>query len=178
MQEVWHHRLLRLNSSYGGVITIPHPNTDTHVCMHTRTCAHTHTRTHTHTVEHMHAHERTHTHEHTHTHTHIDLLQGRLETVGSVRSKRQKSCRAVTRRKAKFEHVTQRKGYCSMQRGRWKNRLLQLWMPTAGLQILLTGKSINFLRQVCQDRTPTRGRDLAMNMDMKHGESFSPLVHL
>ena len=54
-----------------------------------------------------------------------------------------------------------------------------LWMHTVSwLQILLTGKSINFLRQVCQDRTPTQGRDLAMNMDMTRGESFNLCDHL
>ncbi|XP_070173338.1 gamma-tubulin complex component 3-like isoform X2 [Littorina saxatilis] len=39
-------------------------------------------------------------------------------------------------------------------------------------RILLTGKSINFLRQVCQDRTAIRGRDSAMNTDIKHGQSM------
>ncbi|KAH3813588.1 hypothetical protein DPMN_142049 [Dreissena polymorpha] len=36
-------------------------------------------------------------------------------------------------------------------------------------RILLTGKSINFLRQVCQDRTPTKGREVAMAIDMSQG---------
>lgn len=39
-------------------------------------------------------------------------------------------------------------------------------------RILLTGKSINFLRQVCQDRTPIRGRDAAMAVDMKQAQSM------
>ncbi|XP_052801228.1 gamma-tubulin complex component 3 homolog isoform X1 [Mya arenaria] len=37
-------------------------------------------------------------------------------------------------------------------------------------RILLTGKSINFLRQVCQDRTPTPGREVAMAFDMSQAE--------
>ncbi|KAL5004454.1 hypothetical protein ScPMuIL_017910 [Solemya velum] len=36
-------------------------------------------------------------------------------------------------------------------------------------KILLTGKSINFLRQVCQDRTPTKGREIAMATDNHQG---------
>ncbi|XP_021351512.1 gamma-tubulin complex component 3-like [Mizuhopecten yessoensis] len=40
-------------------------------------------------------------------------------------------------------------------------------------RILNTGKSINYLRQVCQDRTPTKGREVAMIMDnTKAGEMF------
>ena len=37
-------------------------------------------------------------------------------------------------------------------------------------QILLTGKSINYLRQVCQDRTPTKSREAASTLDMSQGE--------
>ncbi|GFO47439.1 gamma-tubulin complex component [Plakobranchus ocellatus] len=33
-------------------------------------------------------------------------------------------------------------------------------------RILLTGKSINFLRQVCEDRTPIKGREVAMKLDL------------
>ncbi|KAL8625039.1 hypothetical protein ACOMHN_012048 [Nucella lapillus] len=39
-------------------------------------------------------------------------------------------------------------------------------------RISLTGKSINFLRQVCQDRTPIMGRDAAMSVDSKHAQSM------
>lgn len=39
-------------------------------------------------------------------------------------------------------------------------------------RILLTGKSINFLRQVCQDRTSIRGREAAMAVDMKQAQSM------
>ncbi|KAJ8309894.1 hypothetical protein KUTeg_011759 [Tegillarca granosa] len=38
--------------------------------------------------------------------------------------------------------------------------------PEQANRILLSGKSINYLRQVCQDRTPTKGREAAMKMDM------------
>ncbi|XP_053403084.1 gamma-tubulin complex component 3-like [Mercenaria mercenaria] len=37
-------------------------------------------------------------------------------------------------------------------------------------RILLTGKSINYLRQVCQDRSPTKGREAAMALDMSQAE--------
>ncbi|KAK3602163.1 hypothetical protein CHS0354_029168 [Potamilus streckersoni] len=37
-------------------------------------------------------------------------------------------------------------------------------------KILKTGKSINYLRQVCQDRTPIKGREAAMNMDMSQAQ--------
>ncbi|XP_064615668.1 gamma-tubulin complex component 3 homolog [Liolophura sinensis] len=36
-------------------------------------------------------------------------------------------------------------------------------------RILLTGKSINFLKEVCHDRTAIVGREDAMNMDMEEG---------
>ncbi|KAH9512398.1 Gamma-tubulin complex component 3 [Bulinus truncatus] len=39
-------------------------------------------------------------------------------------------------------------------------------------RILLTGKSINFLRQVCEDRTPTKGREVAMNLDLTQAASM------
>ncbi|XP_059168560.1 gamma-tubulin complex component 3 homolog [Physella acuta] len=39
-------------------------------------------------------------------------------------------------------------------------------------RILLTGKSINFLRQVCEDRTPTQGREVAMNLDLTQAASM------
>ncbi|KAI8743613.1 gamma-tubulin complex component 3 homolog [Biomphalaria glabrata] len=39
-------------------------------------------------------------------------------------------------------------------------------------RILLTGKSINFLRQVCEDRTPTKGREVAMNLDLTQASSM------
>ncbi|XP_041358285.1 gamma-tubulin complex component 3 homolog [Gigantopelta aegis] len=39
-------------------------------------------------------------------------------------------------------------------------------------RILLTGKSINFLRQVCQDRTPTKGREVAMTFDVSQAETM------
>lgn len=37
-------------------------------------------------------------------------------------------------------------------------------------RILLTGKSINYLRQVCQDRSPTTGWEAAMSVDMTQAE--------
>ncbi|KAK3095374.1 hypothetical protein FSP39_013926 [Pinctada imbricata] len=37
-------------------------------------------------------------------------------------------------------------------------------------RILLTGKSINFLRQLCQDRTPTSGLEVAMTLDMTNAD--------
>ena len=71
----------------------------------------------------MHTHTHTHTHKHTHTHTctHTHRFTGRLETVGSVRSKRQRQdeCWAVTWKKTKSEHVTQRKGDCSRERDQY-----------------------------------------------------------
>ncbi|PVD18317.1 hypothetical protein C0Q70_20866 [Pomacea canaliculata] len=39
-------------------------------------------------------------------------------------------------------------------------------------RILLTGKSINFLRQVCQNRTPIKDRESAMALNMKDAESM------
>uniref|UniRef100_A0A0B6YQK0 Uncharacterized protein n=1 Tax=Arion vulgaris TaxID=1028688 RepID=A0A0B6YQK0_9EUPU len=39
-------------------------------------------------------------------------------------------------------------------------------------RILLTGKSINFLRQVCEDRTPTKGREVAMKLDLTQAASM------
>ncbi|XP_012945175.1 gamma-tubulin complex component 3 homolog [Aplysia californica] len=39
-------------------------------------------------------------------------------------------------------------------------------------KILLTGKSINFLRQVCEDRTPTKGREVAMGLDLTQAVSM------
>ncbi|XP_048249999.1 gamma-tubulin complex component 3 homolog [Haliotis rufescens] len=39
-------------------------------------------------------------------------------------------------------------------------------------KILLTGKTINFLRQVCEDRTPTKGREVAMTFDVQKAESM------
>lgn len=37
-------------------------------------------------------------------------------------------------------------------------------------RILLTGKSINYLRQVCQDRTPTKGRQVITHMDSSQAD--------
>ncbi|XP_050408701.1 gamma-tubulin complex component 3 homolog [Patella vulgata] len=39
-------------------------------------------------------------------------------------------------------------------------------------RILLTGKSINFLRQVCEDRTATTGREAAMDLDISQAETM------
>ncbi|GFS13898.1 gamma-tubulin complex component [Elysia marginata] len=39
-------------------------------------------------------------------------------------------------------------------------------------RILLTGKSINFLRQVCEDRTPIKGREVAMKLDLTQAASM------
>ena len=61
--------------------SLSHTHTHTHMPTHVR--AHTHART----CIHTHTHTRTRTHTHTHTHT---FTWGRLETVGSVRSKRQR----------------------------------------------------------------------------------------
>ena len=41
------------------------------------------------------------------------------------------------------------------------------------LQILLTGKSINFLRQVCQDRTTIRSWDVVKAAETHQGESWT-----
>lgn len=39
-------------------------------------------------------------------------------------------------------------------------------------RILLTGRSINFLRQVCEDRTPIKGREVAMKLDLAQAASM------
>ncbi len=44
-------------------------------------------------------------------------------------------------------------------------------------QILLTGKSINFLRQVCQDRTSIRDRDVIKAAETEQGTSLH-FIHL
>ncbi|RUS81826.1 hypothetical protein EGW08_010418, partial [Elysia chlorotica] len=43
---------------------------------------------------------------------------------------------------------------------------------TQASRILLTGKSINFLRQVCEDRTPIKGREVAMKLDLTQAASM------
>ena len=101
--------LIYINSSSRTAPSPPSPSihTHTHMCMH----VHAHTHTHTHT----------HAHTHTHMYTHTQRFTGRLETVGSVRSKRQRQdeCWAVTWKKTKSEHVTQRKGDCSRERDQY-----------------------------------------------------------
>ena len=44
------------------------------------------------------------------------------------------------------------------------------WHVRCVLQILLTGKSINFLRQVCQDRTTIRTLDVVKAAETKQGK--------
>ena len=74
---------------------------------------HTHPLSHTLSLSLSYIHTHTHTHARTHARANIHtFISGRLETVGKVRSKREKVRKvAVTWRKTKLEHVAHNHSY-------------------------------------------------------------------
>ena len=68
--------------------TYTHTRARTHALTYARARMHTHT--HTHTRKHAHIHTHTHTHTHTHARTHTHVYSKQMETVRSVRNKRQR----------------------------------------------------------------------------------------